>query len=50
MTASWALTKVVAAQMPGTLVTPIKAVVDLCLFFASYALQKALVLRRPSGR
>ena len=50
MTASWALTKGVAAQMPGTLVTPIKAVVDLCLFFASYALQKAFVFRGPSGR
>ena len=49
MTASWALTKCLAAAMPGTLVTPIKAVVDLCLFFASYALQKAFVFRAPGA-
>ena len=43
MTASWAITKGVAAAMPGVLVTPIKAVVDLLLFFASYAAQRAFV-------
>ena len=43
MTASWALTKAVAAAMPGVLVTPIKAGVDLCLFFASYAIQRRYV-------
>lgn len=45
MTASWALTKGAAALMPGVLVTPIKAAVDLFLFFASYAVQRAFVFQ-----
>ena len=48
MTASWLLTKGAAALLPGQPVTPIKAVVDLCLFFASYAFQKAFVFRAPA--
>ncbi|MBQ9727759.1 MAG: bifunctional glycosyltransferase family 2/GtrA family protein [Kiritimatiellae bacterium] len=45
MTASWALTKAVSAAMPGTLVTPVKACVDLALFLASYAAQRSFVFR-----
>ena len=50
MTASWAITKGVAAAMPGTLVTPIKAVVDLLLFFASYTAQRVFVFAPPAAR
>ena len=49
MALSWALTKALVAAFPGTLATPLKAGVDLLLFFASYAAQKHFVFPRARG-
>ena len=48
---SWALTKGGVWLFPKVGATPVKAVADLFLFFASYALQRRFVFagRRPAG-